>query len=184
MNFKEHILEFYEDKILDTSTQIEVMMEWESPIMEKTASFICESRGDILEIGFGMGICSNFIQSHNVKSHTIIEIHPQIIELAEKWAENKDNVNIVKGDWSTLDLPNKYDGIFLDTFGDNNLSKYKEFVLLKSNPNCNISYWNNFEKEENEYDFENIEFEIVNVIVEPNKYTDIASSYYMPKVTI
>ena len=43
------------------------MMSWETPMMKKHAEVVTENGGDILEIGFGMGICSNFIQEHNIK---------------------------------------------------------------------------------------------------------------------
>ena len=61
MAFKDTILTFEDDKIL-TDDDREVMMSWEASIMEKTAEYICQSKGDILEIGFGMGICSDYIQ--------------------------------------------------------------------------------------------------------------------------
>ena len=73
--------------ILDiTNTQISsqqsgtVMHKWEHPIMKTKADFICQNGGDIIEFGFGMGISANYIQSHNINSHTICEINPQIIE--------------------------------------------------------------------------------------------------------
>ena len=49
MVFKDNTLEFYNNKIVD-SKGIEVMMDWEAPIMEKSAEFICHNSGDILEI--------------------------------------------------------------------------------------------------------------------------------------
>jgi protein arginine N-methyltransferase 2 len=80
MAFKDSILTFSDTKIVDSSTNGEVMMSWEAPIMEKCAEFICHNKGDVLEIGFGMGICADYIQAQGVNSHTIVEIHPQIIE--------------------------------------------------------------------------------------------------------
>ena len=51
MAFKDNILEFYDNKIIDTSVMgIEVMMDWEDNIMEKSAEFIFYNKGDILEI--------------------------------------------------------------------------------------------------------------------------------------
>ena len=52
---------------------IYVMMDWEDPLMSASAAYVCENGGDILEIGFGMGISANYIQSHTINSHTIIE---------------------------------------------------------------------------------------------------------------
>ena len=56
MAFKDNTLEFFNNKIVDTESGLEVMMDWEDSIMEKSAEFICHNKGDILEIGFGMGI--------------------------------------------------------------------------------------------------------------------------------
>ena len=180
MAFKDTILSFEEDKIV-TEDDREVMMSWEAPIMEKSAEYICESKGDILEIGFGMGICSDYIQSQDVNSHTIVEIHPQVIEKLKVWSEDKDNVTIVEGDWDSLEL-GTYDGIFLDTFADYSLDKFKEFAIAKSNPSAKITYWNNFADNRNKYGFDNISFEEISVSPEDNMYTKIIDTYYMPKV--
>ena len=184
MAFKDNILTFEDTKITDTSSDIEVMMSWEAPIMEKSAEFICHNKGDILEIGFGMGICADYIQSQGVNSHTIIEIHPQILERLNTWASDKSNVTIIEGDWSSVSLSNTYDGIFLDTFGDDNLNKFKTFALAKIKSGGKITYWNNNEAEYNPYSFDSIDYEKVSVSPSENMYTNIASDYYMPKVEI
>ena len=124
MAFKDNLLEFTDTKIIDTVHNAEVMMSWESFIMQKSAEYICQSKGDILEIGFGMGICSDYIQAQGVNSHTIIEIHPQIIERLNTWASGKSNVTVIEGDWNIVGGLSTYDGIFLDTFGDDNLSNF------------------------------------------------------------
>ena len=184
MAFKDNALEFFDTKIVDTTFDIEVMMSWESSIMQKSAEYICQSKGDILEIGFGMGICADYIQAQGVNSHTIIEIHPQIIEKLKLWANDKPNVVIVEGDWSQVVLDSKYDGIFLDTFGDESVSSFKSFAVSKAKSNAKITYWNNFEKEYNPYSFESVEYDKIEVSPDNNSYTDISSHYYMPKVSI
>ena len=185
MAFKDTILTFEDDKIVtdDDYHNMEVMMSWEAPIMEKSADYICDSKGDILEIGFGMGICADYIQAQGVNSHTIVEIHPQIIEKLIIWAEGKDNVTVVECDWSSVEL-DTYDGIFLDTFGDENLSKFKDFVSSKAKSGAKVTYWNNYEREDNQHDFSSIDHEVISIAPESNKYTDMASKYYMPKVNI
>ena len=69
MNFREQTLKFTDKKIyyIDSKTgeEIQVMMDWEDELMKKSAEYVCENGGDILEIGFGMGISANYIQSHN-----------------------------------------------------------------------------------------------------------------------
>jgi len=185
MAFKDTILTFEDDKIVadDNYHNMEVMMSWEAPIMEKSAEYICESKGDILEIGFGMGICSDYIQAQGVNSHTIVEIHPQIIEKLKVWAKDKDNVTIAEGNWNSLEL-GTYDGIFLDTFGDDNLDKFKGFVLSKAKSGAKVTYWNNYGREDNQHSFSSISHEVINIAPESNQYTKIEDGYYMPKVVI
>jgi SAM-dependent methyltransferase len=113
-----------------------VMHNWETPVMERMARFVCSGgwaeRNDILEIGFGMGIASNFIQQYNPTSHTICEIDPEVIRRLEEWASDKPNVKIVKGDWyKNIDNFGKYDGILFDTFDDMNIEYFKKEVVLK-----------------------------------------------------
>tara|TARA_R100000808_G_C2133575_1_gene142284 strand:+ start:338 stop:892 length:555 start_codon:yes stop_codon:yes gene_type:complete len=184
MVFKDNILEFFDNKIVDTYSDIEVMMDWEAPIMEKSAEFICYNKGDILEIGFGMGICADYIQAHNVNSHTIVEIHPQIIEKLKVWAEDKPNVTIIEGDWHDVEGLSTYDGIFLDTFGDDNWNNFKSFVLNKVKDGAKITYWNNFEEERNEHSFDSISFEQISINPDDNNYINISNNYYMPKVEL
>ena len=62
-SFKNKELTFFDSYILDNESNVEVMMEGEAPIMEKCAKYICQNGGDILEIGFGMGICADYIQA-------------------------------------------------------------------------------------------------------------------------
>ena len=183
MDFKDSLLEFFDNKIVDTDFfGFEVMMLWETPIMEKSAEFICHNKGDILEIGFGMGICSDYIHAQGVNSHTIIEIHPQVIEKLKIWAEDKSNVTIIEGDWNDAEGLSSYDGIFIDTFRDDNWSNFKDFALSKIKEGGKITYWNGFEEEKNEHSFDNISFE--QIPIKPNnKYTK-ASTYYMPKVEL
>jgi len=182
MAFKDNTLEFYDTKIVDTTTGIEVMMDWESDIMEKSAEFICHNKGDILEIGFGMGICADYIQAQGVNSHTIIEIHPQILERLNTWASGKSNVTIIEGDWANLSLSDTYDGIFLDTFGDLNLDNFKTFALDRIKSGGKITYWNNEPSEVNKYAFDSISYEQIPVSLDENFYFN-NNIYYMPKVS-
>jgi len=181
MVFKDTILTFEDDKIV-TEDDREVMMSWEAPIMEKSAEVICHNKGDVLEIGFGMGICSDYIQAQDISSHTIVDIHPQIIEKLKVWAEDKDNVIIVEGDWYSADELGTYDGIFLDTYADNSLDNFKEFATAKAKPGAKVTYWNNFADNRNKYGFDDISFEEISVSPEDNMYTKITDTYYMPKV--
>jgi len=180
MAFKDDTLEFFDNKIVDTN-QAEVMMDWEAPIMEKSAEFICHNNGDVLEIGFGMGICSDYIQAQGVNSHTIIEIHPEIIEKLKIWAEGKSNVTIIEGDWSSVEDLSTYDGIFIDTYGDDNWSDFKDFALAKAKSGAKITYWNNFTDKRNEHSFDSVSFDDISVTPDDNTYFT-SNTYNMPKV--
>jgi hypothetical protein len=184
MAFKDNILEFTDNQIWDPTVNMEVMMSWEAPIMEKSAEFICQNKGDVLELGFGMGISADYIQMQDVNSHTIIEIHPQILERLNAWAVGKSNVTVIEGDWANLSLTDTYDGIFFDTFEDENYGSFKDFALARIKSGGKITYWNNFEKEYNPYGFDSVSYEQVSVTPEDNHYTKIQSNYYMPKVEI
>ena len=184
MAFKDNILEFFDNKIVDLEKGIEVMMDWEDDVMKKSAEFVCHNKGDILEIGFGMGICADYIQAQGVNTHTIVEIHPQILEKLKVWANGKSNVTIVEGDWNSIDSLTAYDCIFLDTFGDDSLSEFKEFALSKIKDGGRITYWNNNEKEYNPYSFDLVSYEQISVTPDENIYTSIVSNYYMPKVEL
>ena len=126
-------------EILNRKTSNLVMYNDERIVQKekKLVDIITSNGGDILEIGFGLHIASDFIQSNpNVKSHTIIEIHPKIYENALKWGEGKKNVKILLGNWIDL-IPireTKFDGILQDTYSDNNIPNFLNKIKL----NCKI----------------------------------------------
>ena len=129
-------------KLSDGSGRI-VMHSWETPIMEKMAKWVCSNGGDILEVGFGMGIASNFIQKHNINSHTICEINPDVITNLKKWSSDKPNVKILEGDWfDNIDKMKTYDGILFDTFDDPNLFYFvEEFIYEISKKETKFTIW-------------------------------------------
>ena len=182
MDFKDEILTFEDTKILNEQGA-EVMMSWEAPIMQKSAEFICHNSGDVLEIGFGMGMCSDYIQAQGVNSHTIVEIHPEIIEKLKVWANGKSNVTIVEGDWSSVNDLSTYDGIFIDTYGDENWSSFKDFALAKAKSGAKITYWNNFTDKRNEHSFDSVSFDNISVTPDDNTYFT-SNTYHMPKVEL
>ena len=50
---KDLILDFSQEEIVHPDGRI-IMHDWEHPIMQKKAEWVCQNGGDILEIGFGM----------------------------------------------------------------------------------------------------------------------------------
>ena len=65
-------------EILISDTQQQVMMEWEAPYMRKCIDTL-NPKGNVLEIGFGLGYSASQIMNYNPKSYTIIECDSNII---------------------------------------------------------------------------------------------------------
>ena len=175
-------LTFESDKItyVNSSNQtLEVMMDWEDTIMSASAAYVCENRGDILEIGFGMGISATYIQSHTINSHTIIENHPDIITKAQAWAADKSNVTIIEGSWFDIkDSLSTYDGLFYDTWGDLNNTDIWTLMPSFMKPGGRATWWGSYK--ELSMGFDNITFDIHNVNPPTNQYFNY-SQYYLPK---
>ncbi|CAD7697309.1 unnamed protein product [Ostreobium quekettii] len=119
------------DRILDEDGEA-VMMEWEQPLMEAHAEAICCSGGDILNVGFGLGLIDAAIQRRKPRSHTIIEAHPDVHKkmLDTGW-DKKEGVKIVFARWQEV-LPGlgPFDGIFFDTYGEYYDADMREFHSL------------------------------------------------------
>jgi hypothetical protein len=175
-------LTFESDKItyVNSSNQtLEVMMDWEDTIMSASAAYVCENRGDILEIGFGMGISATYIQSHTINSHTIIENHPDIITKAQAWAADKSNVTIIEGSWFDIkDTLSTYDGLFYDTWGDLNNTDIWTLMPSFMKPGGKATWWGSHE--ELSRGFDNVTFDIYNVNPPTNQYFN-HNQYYLPK---
>lgn len=98
-----------------------IMMKWEEQIMRAHAKVVATG-GDVLEIGFGMGISATYIQQFGARTHTIVEPNPQVLERATAWAKGRPGVKIVIGRWfDALDELETYDSIFYDAELDPNL---------------------------------------------------------------
>ena len=182
MNYISSSLIFDSDKITISGSIEEVMMDWEHPAMSASAAYVTEDGGDILEIGFGMGIASGYIQSHSISSHTIIENHPQIIEKLKTWANGKSNVNIISQSYQDVTGSlGTYDGIFYDTFGDENPSDFSSSLssLTKSGTKVTM-YWANEEQTDIPDTPPITSFQSVSVSPTGNYFS--GSIYHMPKV--
>ena len=65
MSYISSSLTFHSDKITTKmeefgDEEIIIMMDWEHPAMSASAAYVTEGGGDILEIGFGMGISAGW----------------------------------------------------------------------------------------------------------------------------
>jgi len=185
MSYTDKTLTFESDKIYYTDISFggdfEVMMDWEDPLMSASAAYVCENGGDILEIGFGMGISAGYMHSHSISTHTIIENHPNIIPKAQAWALNKSNVTVITGSWYNIkDSLSTYDGIFYDTFGDQNMKNFSSSLSVLTKSNTKVTWWNNNTDETNFYSIPNVTYQAVTINPPTNSYFN-STTYYLPK---
>lgn len=141
------------DKVIITEDSIYLEDNPRSVVMDKAAKAIteiysyvvCQNKGDVLDIGFGMGFSANKM-SELADSYTCIEINPQIYEKASKWSKGRPNTNIIFGDWVDI-LPQlvlPYDGIFFDTHNDPNSHLIEEYAKYVSKEGTILSSFNYF----------------------------------------
>ena len=180
-------LTFHSDKITTKmeefgDEEIIIMMDWEHPAMSASAAYVTEGGGDILEIGFGMGISAGYIQSHSVSSHTIIEPHPQMVEKAVEWSNGKSNVTIISQSWADVTGSlGTYDGIFYDTSFDNKHNLFSSSLSELTKTGTKLSVFNSYSSETNIFNLE-MSYRQINVST-PNsasQYFNNDNVYYMP----
>jgi len=174
-------LTFESDKITIDGVGDEVMMDWEHSIMSASAAYVTEGGGDILEIGFGMGISAGYMHSHSINSHTIVENHPQIIPKAVEWASNKSNVTIVSQSWYDVkDSIGTFNGVFFDTWDDDNWLMFSSSLSGFVKSGTKVTFYNKCQSESNDLNIPNCQYEQISVTIDENKYFD-GNVYYMPK---
>ena len=116
-------LEWHKSKASYDQSQLiiegqQVMQDWEAPLMEAMAKVVTESHGDVLELGFGMGISATYIQKFGVKSYTIVEYNDEVVKRFEKWKSQYPgrDIRLIHGRWhDVIDRLGTYDGVFFDT---------------------------------------------------------------------
>lgn len=105
---------------MDTKSQTndnkQTLMDWKKPYLELLIDEL-QPFGDTLEVGFGQGDAANRIQSFKPKSHTIIEMDPQVAEKAKAWSSKYKNVKVIQGPWQDV-LPQlgAFDAIFFNDY--------------------------------------------------------------------
>ena len=116
---KELVMFFKKDGI---QIKNQIMQKWETPYMEQLANIATLRGGDILEVGYGMGISAGFIEkSPKIKTHAIIECHPVMIaNLKKRFSQQiqEGRVIILEGFWEDVvkRIPKEtFDGILFDS---------------------------------------------------------------------
>ncbi|PGH06837.1 hypothetical protein AJ80_08110 [Polytolypa hystricis UAMH7299] len=125
-------LTFQQDRLLDQD-QNGVMMAWEADIMEKSAKALLPTPGlHVINIGHGMGIIDDLIQSQNPGSHHIVEAHPEVVaDMKRKGWHEKPGVVIHEGRWQDvlpklIEAGETFNAIYYDTFAES-YSDFREF---------------------------------------------------------
>ena len=129
----------YDDARLEIQGQ-QVMQSWEERYMQAMAKVVGEAHGDVMEVGFGMGISADFIQQNDVRSHTIIEVNEGVRGRFDKWRERypSRDIRLEIGRWQdVIDNLGTFDGIFFDTYPMTE-KEYAEYVI------GDITYANHF----------------------------------------
>ena len=109
----------------------QVMQDWERPLMEAMADIATESHGDVLELGFGMGISATFIQERGTRSHTIVECNQGVVAAFEDWKSHYPgrDIRLVCGKWQeAADRLGSFDAIFFDTYPVSE-DEFREYVI-------------------------------------------------------
>jgi protein arginine N-methyltransferase 2 len=142
--FKDQKLTYSSDGRLLDEYGNAVMMDWETPIMKKSARIVSRNGGKVLNVGFGMGIIDSFIEQEDVEEHWIIELHKDVYRkmLEDKW-HLKPKVKIMFGDWREyMSFLPKFDGVFFDTHADS-FNEFHSQVYRILNDNGIYSFFNN-----------------------------------------
>ena len=134
--------EYGKDILQDTSNIHQVMMEWEKPYMEKCMEYV-EPRGDVLEIGFGLGYSATKLMTYsNISSYTVIECSPEVWPKIDEFILRNSHISIqlIKGRWEdTIHTCGIYDVIFFDDYDShNNTKRFHEFLHIVGTNNTKI----------------------------------------------
>ncbi len=159
--------EHNKDILINKTDNEQVMMEWEKPYMVACIQAL-EPKGDVLEIGFGLGYSARTLCNYPIQSYTVIECEPivwkKVIEFQKEYPHIK--INLIKGRWQEM-LPtlSTFDTIFFDDF------PYKEYLELDNYPKedrvrrfvltclekhmnigCKLSYYSSWPNNHDSYD--------------------------------
>jgi spermidine synthase len=123
------------------------------------STFVNRANGDVFIAGLGIGLIVLPIQEkEEVKSITILEKHPEVIELVGKQLPLNEKVKIIQGDVFEYEFARgtKFDTIYFDIWNYVNEDVYEEMKTLKKkyrkyrrstteNPNFYMACWAEYE---------------------------------------
>ena len=97
----------------------EIMEDWQLPLMDAMAAIAAHAGGDVLEIGFGRGVSARAIQRLGVRSHTIVECNPHVLERFDRWRATLPDrdIRVVPGLWQeVIGSLGVFDAVFFHTY--------------------------------------------------------------------
>jgi len=109
----------------------QVMQGWETPLMHAMAGQVAGGGGDILEIGFGMGISATHMLNLGLRSYTVLEANQNVAQAFTSLQQQfpSTETKLILGPWQeTLPTLGRYDGIFFDTYPANE-EEYLDYVI-------------------------------------------------------
>ena len=113
-------------------TKDQIMEDWQVPIMQSMAEYAAESKGDVLEIGFGRGVSAEFIQQAGVRSHTVVEFNDHSVnDYFKPWRRRHEDkaIKLIHARWQDAeDQLGQYDSIFFHAFPLNE-NEFVEYIL-------------------------------------------------------
>lgn len=131
--------------LTDTELSIgdwQVMQSWELPLMKALAREATMKGGNVLEVGFGMGISAAEIVTSGCTTYTVIEAHPDIAHLARQWGDRQEvEVTVIEGFWEDVidTLPRMFDAILFDTYPLSKEARHKNhYAFIPHAPNVLI----------------------------------------------
>ncbi|OZJ05539.1 hypothetical protein BZG36_01672 [Bifiguratus adelaidae] len=140
-------LHYSDNRLMDENNDA-VMMGWEGPLMIEHAKVMCTvPNPTVLNVGFGLGLIDDALQTYHPSKHVIIEAHPDVYQhMLDLGWDKKEGVQIRFGRWQEVveDLHMTFDGIFFDTYGEfyEDLHAFHEHVPNLLNPGGTYTFFN------------------------------------------
>ena len=103
------------------------------------------------------------------------------VEMEVIYQSGKSNVTIIEGDWYDVkDSLSTYDGIFYDTWGEEDWSRFATALSPLTKSGTKVTWWNNNIDASTIHDIDGVEYEVINVNPPSNCYFN-STEYYLPK---
>ena len=112
-----------EDRTQGGLTDEQIMEDWQIPIMRAMADAVAAPGKRVLEIGFGRGVASGFVQERTPASHTIIECNDSVVTRFHDWRKqfSERDIRLIHAKWQdAMDKAGQFDGILFHTYPLNN----------------------------------------------------------------